>query len=820
MASALGASITKREQEVLELLGAGMSNKEIAAHLELAARTVETHVERVLGKLGVSSRTRAIIEARRLGLLGAAGTAQADSSAATPPSNLPLPTTPLLGRKEDLAEVASLLAKHRLVTLTGSGGVGKTRLALGVAADLLDRYPQGIWFADLSSCSDALSLARAVARVLGVQERANQPLPDEIVRTLKQKHALLILDNCEHVSSAAAELADDVLHGSRELRILATSREPLGLIGEVVYRVRSLAFPTEPAALSADDATHFGAVELFADRARVHDNGFALTNDNAAAVGAICRHLDGIPLAIELAAARTTVMSIDSLAENLAKHFHLLGGGGSILPRHRTMRALIDWSYDQLSAPEQTLFRRLAIFAGSFNLELTSAACADESITEIEVLDLLASLIDKSLVQIVFADVTRYRLLETTRQYAREKLDDAGEYDALTRAHCEAMAELAERLDATSESTPNQIWYALAYPELENWGAALGWALGGRGDLELGARLAGSLDGVWEWYSQAEGLHWVRAAMSSVDETTHPAIIARLELANAKVAGNTGLALYAESIASAERALAYYTELDDPVRFVRAQHYKGRALVYMRRFSEGEAVLHEAIRTARTRGLYKCAGGTLETLGLARLFQGDTAGACSFWTEGLALLRRSGARDSECAAFTIHLAEAKFCDGKPEEALRLVSHAANTYRSTNYRSGLWYALMNLAAYLVKVERFDEARSHAREALTITRDLGVELGTAVTLQHLAAVAASRSRASGTGAHENHLRAARLLGFVEARFTAIGLVREYTEQQEYDLLLAILRDQFGADLKSLMDEGRSWSEDQAVGEALLI
>ncbi len=339
---------------------------------------------------------------------------------------------------------------------------------------------------------------------------------------------------------------------------------------------------------------------------------------------------------------------------------------------------------------------------GSFNFELASAACADASIKEIEVLDLLASLIDKSLVQTVFGNATRYRLLETTRQYAREKLEDAGEYESLARAHCKAMVELAERLDGTSENTPNAIWYALAYPELENWRTALEWALCGRGDLGLGQRLAASLDGVWQWYAEVEGLNWVRAAMESVDGTTTPPVRARLELANAKIGGNTGLARYAESMTSAERALAYYTEVSDPVRFVRAQHYKGRALVYMRRFAEGEAVLNTAVRTARALGLYKCAGGTLETLGLARLFQGDTSRACDFWTDGLSLLRRSGARDAECVPFTIHLAEAKFHDGKPEEALRLATHAAAAYRTTNYGQGLWYALMNAAAYLVEI----------------------------------------------------------------------------------------------------------------------
>ena len=264
-ASAAG-SLTKREQDVLELLSVGMTNREIAAQLGVAVRTVENHVERTLGKLGVSSRTRAVIEARRLGLLDAAIAAGVDSSVAAPPHNLPVPLTRLLGRAQELADVGSLLDAHRLVMLSGSGGVGKTRLALRVGADLLDRYPQGIWFCDFSAGSDPQFVDRAVAKVLGVQERPEHPLSEAIVRALKRKHALLVLSNCEHVVGAVAELADEILHNCQNIRILATSREPLVIIGEIVYRVRSLAFPDGASGLTANAAMRYEAIDLFVDR--------------------------------------------------------------------------------------------------------------------------------------------------------------------------------------------------------------------------------------------------------------------------------------------------------------------------------------------------------------------------------------------------------------------------------------------------------------------------------------------------------------------------------------------------------------------------
>ena len=629
-ASAAG-SLTKREQDVLELLSVGMTNREIAAQLGVAVRTVENHVERTLGKLGVSSRTRAVIEARRLGLLDAAIAAGVDSSVAAPPHNLPVPLTRLLGRAQELADVGSLLDAHRLVMLSGSGGVGKTRLALRVGADLLDRYPQGIWFCDFSAGSDPQFVDRAVAKVLGVQERPEHPLSEAIVRALKRKHALLVFDNCEHVVGAVAELADEILHNCQNIRILATSREPLGIIGEIVYRVRSLAFPDGASGLTANAAMRYEAIELFVDRARGLGNCFTLTNDNASIVGDVCRCLDGIPLAIELAAARTTALSIESLAEQLAKHFHILSlGGRNAPPRHQTMRALIDWSYDHLSKAEQTLFRQLAIFAGGFNLELANAVCASENITEAKVFDLLASLIDKSLVQTKFENATRYRLLESTREYAREKLDEAGEYDALAHAHAVAMLELAERLDAMWECTPDAIWFAQGQPELDNWRIALEWTLHSRGDRRVGQRIAGALDVLWLQYAEVEGWHWVSAALETADEQTPPAIRARLELAEAKLTGGAALFRNAASLAAAERALAYYARLDDARGLANAQRYKGHGLVHMRRIAEGEVLLNIALRAARALGARKLAVNVLETLGLARLFDGDASGRATF----------------------------------------------------------------------------------------------------------------------------------------------------------------------------------------------
>ncbi|MGC2407475.1 MAG: NB-ARC domain-containing protein, partial [Candidatus Cybelea sp.] len=486
---------------------------------------------------------------------------------------MPLQVTPLLGREGDLAEVEGLLDLHRLLTISGSGGIGKTRIALRVGFDLLDRFPNGAWFCDLSTISNPHDVSRAVAKVLAVRERPDHALSDSIVSWLKRKHALLIFDNCEHVVGAAAELSDEILHSCQNVRILATSRQSIGVIGEVIYRLRSLAFPEDTEALNAAAAMRYSAIALFVDRARAREHRFALTNDNAVIVGKICRRLDGIPLAIELAAARMSVLSVGTLAEKLANHFRVLSAGGKTgVPRQQTMRALNDWSYEQLSDAEQALLRRLAIFVGGFTLELADAAHASETIAEPSVFDLLASLIDKSLIQTEFGgSAARYRLLEPTRQYAREKLDESGEYAAVASVHAMAMLALAENLDADWESTPDRIVFARAEPEFENWRAALDWALRQRGDLRVGQRLAGLLDEMCLRFADVEGWHWVRAASETVDAMTPSAVLARLELAEAMLCAPLGR--YKTSMVAAERAMALYDRLDDARGLTRAQHY-------------------------------------------------------------------------------------------------------------------------------------------------------------------------------------------------------------------------------------------------------
>ena len=357
------------------------------------------------------------------------------------PHNLPTQLTSFIGREKELAALQELflIQEARLVTLTGSGGTGKTRLSIKAAERLLERFPQGVWLVELAPISDPLLIPRAVAETLGVREDTSGSLIQAIARTIHNRQMLLILDNCEHVVSEAAALADFLLHHCPQLHILASSREILGVEGEIPFRVPSLSLPKGK--LPVKDLAQYEAVRLFVERARLTSPSFILTDSNAALVAQICQRLDGIPLALELAAARVRMLSLDQIAARLDHAFHLLTGGSrSALPRQQTLRALIDWSYNLLSEPERLLLQRLSVFAGGWTLEAAEKVCADQTLLPTEqILDLLGQLIDKSLVQLEMeqaesapqqsepgSEEPRCRMLETVRQYAHERLVESG----------------------------------------------------------------------------------------------------------------------------------------------------------------------------------------------------------------------------------------------------------------------------------------------------------------------------------------------------------------------------------------------------------
>ena len=448
--------------------------------------------------------------------------------------NLPVQLTSFVGRERSLEASIAQLRSARLLTLTGTGGCGKTRLALHLAADVAPEYPDGVWLIELAGLADPALVDRAVATATGVRESADQPVRATLLEALRTRRLLLLLDNCEHLIDACAALADALLRACPDVRILATSREPLAIGGEVAWRVPSMTV-APPEAISGPDALlAYEAPRLFVERAVAADPSFTLTAQNATAVAQICRRLDGIPLAIELGARRVTALSVEQIAARLDRRFELLTGGSrTALPRQQTLAATVEWSYALLSAPERTLFDRLAVFAGGFTLDAAESVCDDEAIAggrethgsrvdatlpdsphasaavipRPSILDLLAGLVDRSLMvaEVDRGGGERYRLLETLRQYARERLIAAGRLTAMQRRHATYYADLASTAATEIMGAGQTVWLDLLDRDYDNLSAAVRWTIEHR-DAALGLQLAASLSYFWYFRGhQSEG---------------------------------------------------------------------------------------------------------------------------------------------------------------------------------------------------------------------------------------------------------------------------------------------------------------------------
>jgi predicted ATPase/class 3 adenylate cyclase len=424
------------------------------------------------------------------------------------PNNLPTQLTSFIGREKEVGQIRQRLEKNRLVTLTGSGGVGKTRLSIQVASELLSEYPNGTWLVELAPITDPEWVARAICGVLDITVSGNTPPLTVLTEYLHSKKLLLVVDNCEHLIETCAQLCETLLLACPNLRIIASSREALGIDGESAYRVPSLSLPDPKSGRTAIEGSE--AVKLFVERASAVLPEFELTASNVSSVAQICKRLDGIALAIELAASRVKLLRVEQIASRLDDAFRLLTGGSrTALPRQQTIRALIDWSYNLLSEPEKILFRRLAVFVGGWTLEAAESVCSGEGIEPGDVLDLLGHLVDKSLV-VVINDGTesRYRRLETIRQYAREKLAECGESELVRYRHMEYSCQQVERIEPGLRGPDQVTLLDSLETELDNLRAALEWALDH--DVPAGLRLASRLR--WFWYFRnhwVEGVGWL-----------------------------------------------------------------------------------------------------------------------------------------------------------------------------------------------------------------------------------------------------------------------------------------------------------------------
>ncbi len=646
---------------------------------------------------------------------------------APPPTNLPVPTSELIGRAAALAEVTELLGVHRLVTLIGAGGIGKTRLGLEVARQMLPSFVDGAWVAELAPLSDPGLVPVTVAVALGLTLPASAGSPERVASALGAKRLLLVLDNCEHVIEAAAHMAEAVLRADPHARVLATSREPLRAPGEYVYRVLSLEVPAE-GALDREALLDAAAVQLFVARARAMDLRFSLDARSAASTGAICRRLDGIPLAIELAAARTATLGVDELAARLDDRFRLLTGGHrTALPRHQTLRATLDWSYELLPAIERTVLRRLAIFAGGFTLEAASAVAPAADLGAPEVVDSVTNLAAKSLVVVEATDdaVTGYRLLETTRAYALEKLTESGELDQVARRHAEYYRDLFERAETEWETRPTVEWLAAYGRKIDNMRTALDWAFSPGGDASIGVALTAAAVPLWFLQSlMIECRGRVERALASLGPRSGREARREMQLFAA-----LGVSLMQTKGPAPDTTAAWTTALEIAERFADTE-YQLRALwgLWHFRVSRGECRAALALaerfcdRVAKSANPPELLVGE-RMVGVSLHYLGDQANARRrlerMLSRYVAPAHRSHAirfqYDQQVAARMI-LARILWLQGFPDQALQTAQSNVEDARVIDHALSLCYALE--AACLVALWSSDWAAAERSVAMLL------------------------------------------------------------------------------------------------------
>ena len=563
---------------------------------------------------------------------------------ASPRTNLPVPLTSFIGRDKELGEILSLLTKNRLVTLTGSGGVGKTRLAIQAANRLIGKFKDGVWWVDLVGLSDPSRVPQAVAQVVDVPGIPNQPLINTLADYFRSKQALLILDNCEHLISACAQLADQLLGSCEKLKVLATSREALDILGETIWPVPSLSLPDVQESYALRSVNKFESIRLFAERALLVQPKFELTNQNAEAVVQICRRLSGMPLAIELAAARVKMMSVEEIARRLDDRFDLLTAGNrTALPRHQTLRATIAWSFDLLSETERILFRRLSVFAGGFTLDAAEAIAAGGDVVPSQVIELLGNLINKSLVRVEehaeAAQETRYGMLETIREYARERLRDAGEENRLRNNHLQFFLDMVEEVGPKLEGPEQKVLLDRLESEIDNLRAAMDWAMESK-EMTIALRFASAFPRFWFIRAHHnEGVERLKTILDRPDAKQRTP--ARLRALNAYLFMLWPSGQLTAMQPRGEEALALGLELGDRWHAGFALLWLGVSATAQGDYSLARSYLEQSLDIWQGLEEKTYAAWTFVFRGEIAMLQGDTPGAQELYSQAIPLLREA-----------------------------------------------------------------------------------------------------------------------------------------------------------------------------------
>lgn len=756
--------LNEREKEIVKRLATGLSDQQIADELFLSLHTVKWYNRQIYSKLGVRGRTQAIARVKDLALLA--------SKVSTSPHlvsmhNLPAQTHFFIGRSREMAEVKQLLHVSRLLTLTGTGGTGKTRLALRVAAEISETFADGACFVDLAPLSDHTLVAKAIAGALGVVEHPTEPLPDTLKRALAQRELLLLIDNFEHVIKVAP-LVSELLATSSRLKVLVTSREPLRIAGEQEYLVPPLSLPMAEAP-SVQSLTESEAGLFFVRCAQMILPHFQPSELTAPVIGRICTRLDGLPLALELAAVRCKLFTPQALLERLEGRREnsplrlLAGGSRDAPPRQRTLRDSIEWSYNLLDEEEKRLLARLTVFRGGSSLDAIESICAED--LSIDVLDRLASLVDKHLVhqKEMPNGEPRFVMLEMIQEYARERLKTSAEEETMRRRHAEYFVELAERAEPEFRLAGFEHWSGRLEQDLENIRAVLSWSLSG-GDAEMGIRLAGAL-GLF-WYGNGhhvEGHRWTQQLFKRLDEVS----------------------------------LVYH-----PKFLLSAGH-----LAFLYDLDTGKSLFRRALAISRDVGDRLQMAWALALLGYTMLH--DRSAAMPLVEESLALFRELNYQPGIAQALNIMGEIARF-SGDDDHARHAYEECLAVCQQTGETRRIGFMYSNLTFIALHEGEAERARDLGRQGLQLARTTNRRLDLAKDLSILA---------GALGALGQPELAARLLGASERAMERLGAVDVPSDKREIDDIITAVRAQLDeATFQAAWAQGHELTLEQAVAQAL--
>jgi predicted ATPase/DNA-binding CsgD family transcriptional regulator len=757
--------LTKREVEILHLLAEGCSNREIAQKLVISLETVKWYNKQIYSKLDAHSREQAVAKARQAGLLPAAPSAVEHPSQQVK-HNLPIQITSFIGRQGEIKTLNSLLAAVRLLTLRGPPGTGKTRLAVETVKQCLDRFPDGVFYIDLAPITDPDLVLSTIVQSLDLKESQSQSLMETLIRHLRDKQVLLVLDNFEQVIPAAP-LTSDLLSACPGLKIMVTSREALRVSGEQEYPVPPLAVPDAERLDSLRELSQNEAVQLFIQRTRAVKPDFELSEGNAPFVAEICIRLDGLPLAIELAAARSNLLSPENMCARLESRLTTLTGGARDLPRRmQTLRAAIDWSYNLLDNQEQRLLNQLSVFQGGRAIEAVEKICDPD--VSISVLDGLESLLNKNLLYSEPGKTgeTRFYMLETIHEYAREMLAKSGEKNEYEKRHAQYFVALAEQSETEFQGIRQEYWYARLTDELDNIRTVLNWAFANQ-DYELAARLAAAMREFWYYNGVlSESSTWIDRALENEGQIS-PAVRAKTLNASSRIAFASGDHAVGERLA--RQALTLAGEIDDQ------ENYAWACLILASHLMFFADKIKEATR---------------------------------YTEEGLQVFQELDRKFGICYGLNLLGEFARIEDDYPL-ANRLYQECYRLSRETGNKMLEVVSLANLSYVAHYQDDFDQSIDYCRKALVIEVSLQMDYACAITLAQIAGPICALGDPD---------RAARLLAASEAQLNRMGAHIQPGDKHEVERFKRAIKQQLSeAEFSAAWAEGESLTMDQALAEA---